>query len=367
MLERGELRLAAGRDGIAMLTAADFTGVAGLPPAGLALFEDLPEPAAIAMPDIALPPAAARETLAEAPPEPDPCALCPGPPPAAPPVAAGEVHEASPGFAQATIEAIQREMVEHCERRGDSVALLDPPLAASGEGLDWPDLLRWRQQFDSSYAVAYHPWVDVADPLDRTARLVRRVPPSGHALGQFARADREAGRAAPANRELAFVSATAGEIDDTLHAMLNERGLNAITARPGRGIRIMGARTLASAADWQQLTVRRLLIRLKRSIARELAWAVFEPANGQLEMRVIATLEGLLELEWQAGRLLGTKPDEAFRIAVDRDAAAADNGQFVVVVAIAPALPAEFVFLRLAFTLDAMDLAELTAAGGWPS
>jgi phage tail sheath protein FI len=149
--------------------------------------------------------------------------------------------------------------------------------------------------------------------------------------------------------------------------MLNERGLNAITARPGRGIRIMGARTLASAADWQQLTVRRLLIRLKRSIARELAWAVFEPANGQLEMRVIATLEGLLELEWQAGRLLGTKPDEAFRIAVDRDAAAADNGQFVVVVAIAPALPAEFVFLRLAFTLDAMDLAELTAAGGWPS
>ena len=367
MLDRGELRLSLGRDGIAMLRASDFTGTIGLPPAGLALFEDCPEPAAIALADIMLPATRARETLAEEPPAPDPCRLCPEPPAAGLPPVWGMVTEASPGFDQDTIESIQRALVELCERRGDCLALLDPPIGASGECPDWPDLFRWRQRFDSSYAVAYHPWVDVADPLGATLSPVRRVPPSGHALGQYALSDREPGRAAPANRRLAFAAGTACEIDDTRHAMLNERGLNAITARPGRGIRIMGARTMASAADWKQLVVRRLFIRLKRAIRRELSWAVFEPADARLEDRLVATLEGLLERQWQAGRLLGARQEEAFRIAILREAAAVDNGELVVLVAVAPAQPAEFLFLRLSFTLDAMNLAELTAGGGWPS
>ncbi|MDJ0628969.1 MAG: phage tail sheath subtilisin-like domain-containing protein [Rhodobacter sp.] len=365
LLDKGELRLDGGRDGIAMLSAADFTGTVGRPPAGLALFEDRPEPAAVAMPDILLPAIAARETLPETPPEPDPCNLCPDPfdlPP--PPVAAAPIVEATPGFPQATVEAIQRAMVEHCEARADRVALLDPPLAPGEACVDWPDLMRWRQRFESSFAVTYHPWIDVTDPLDKAGRLVRRVPPSGHALGQFARADFAAGHAAPANRPLVWTAATACPVDDTLHAMLNERGINAITARSGRGIRIMGARTLSSSPDWAQLTVRRLVIRLKRAFRRELAWAVFEPANRAFENRVVATLESLLELEWQAGRLLGARPEEAYRVGIDRETVSAENGEFAAVVAIAPSMPAEFVFLRLNFTLDALNFAELTASGG---
>ncbi|RKF14893.1 phage tail sheath family protein [Roseovarius spongiae] len=362
LLERGLLMMQGGRDGTANLQPADFTGAAGL-----MLFDDIAEPAAIAMPDIMLPDLPAREHLPEDPPEPDPCALCPDPANLPPPPGPATLTEASPGFSQASIEGIQRDMVEHCERRGDRVALIDPPLAAGGRCPDLPDLIRWRQQFDSSYAVTYHPWIDVADPFDRAGRIVRRIPPSGHALGQFALADRDPGRAAPANSPLAFTAAAACPIDDALHAILNEHGINAITARPGRGIRIMGARTLSSHPDWVQLTVRRLIIRLKRGFRRALAWAVFEPANATFEQRVIATIEALLEIEWQAGRLRGATPDDAFRVVIDREAATVDNGEFVVLVAVAPTLPAEFVFLRLTFTLDAMDLAELTATGGWPT
>ena len=366
LLDRGVLRLTGGRDGIAMLEAADFAGVAGGAPTGLTLLREIAEPAAIAMPDILLPEMPARETLAEKPPEPDPCALCRAAPPSVP-ATQDVLVEASPAFAQATVESIQRAMVEFCEARGDILALLDPPLAPSGECLDWPELIRWRQRFDTSLAATYHPWIDVADPLDRTGRLIRRVPPSGHALGQFAQADRDPGRAAPANRRLGWTVATACDIGDERHTMLNERGINAITVRQGRGIRIMGARTLASHPDWQQLTVRRLFIRLNRAFRRELAWAVFEPANRAFEQRVIATLELLLELEWQAGRIRGSRPEDAFRVVIDRDAGSVDNGEFVVLVAVAPSLPAEFVFLRLTFTLDQMNLAELTASGGWPA
>jgi hypothetical protein len=366
-LNNGVVPLAGGRDGTAMLRPVDFSGWADQPARGLRLFEDRPEPAAIAMPDIMLQAQAAREALTEDPPEPDPCALCPDPLDLPPPATPDVLIEATPGFARAEIEAVQQAMVAHCAARGDRVALLDVPLSEAGTCLDWPDLIRWRQLFDSSYASAYFPWIDVADPLDRGGRRVRRIPPSGHVLGQFAAADGDPGRSAPANRRLEWTAATSCDIDDPRHANLNERGINAITARPGRGIRVMGARTLASHPDWKQLTVRRLFIRLKRAFRRELAWAVFEPANRAFEQRVLATVEAMLELEWQAGRLSGASAEDAFRVVITRDAAAVDNGEFVILVAVAPTLPAEFVLLRLTFTLDAMDLAELTATGGWPA
>ncbi|WP_420013420.1 phage tail sheath family protein [Tateyamaria sp.] len=366
-LARGVAVLAGGRDGTAMLRPVDFTGSQDMARSGLRLFENHDEPAALAMPDITLLAQPARATLTPEVQGPDPCALCPDPLDMPPPATPDVLVEATPGFAQPDIEAIQQRLVEHCAVRGDRVAVLDMPLSEAGECLDWPDMIRWRQRFDSSYAVTYFPWIDVADPLDQGGRLLRRVPPSGHVLGQFARVDDDPGRAAPANQPLDWTAATACTVDDTRHAMLNEQGINAITLRPGRGIRIMGARTLSRHPDWVQLTVRRLFIRLKRTFRSELAWAVFEPANRAFEQRIIATLEGLLELEWQAGRLRGESADEAFQVVINRDAAAVDNGEFVVLIGIAPAMPAEFVLLRLTFTLDAMDLAELTGAGGWPA
>ncbi len=365
LLDFGEARLWGGRDGIAMLRPRHFTGSSDQPPRGLRLLENLEEPAAIAMPDLVLPPIAAREVLPEEPTEPDPCALCPAPVVMAPPPPSDDTTEASPGFPFEIVLSVQQAVLEDCAARGDRVAVLDPPLGADGAMLDWPALAAWRQRFDSSYGVAYFPWLAVPDPLAQAGSLLRSLPPSGHALGQFARADFDPGRDAPANSLLAWVSDVGRPVEDERHAWLNEAGINAITARPGRGLRIMGARTLSSSADWKQLTVRRLFLRLKRSIAKAMAWAVFEPANAHFERLVYATLEGLLEREWQDRNLAGASPEQAFSIAVNTGQNG-DNGEFVVDIGVAPVVPAEFVMLQLVRTLDRLELAEPTRDGGWP-
>jgi Bacteriophage tail sheath protein len=368
LLVYGETRLAGGRDGIAMVGLRDFTGAADAPERrGLRLFEVEDEAAAIAIPDLHLPPRPAVETLAPEPEPVDPCILCPPPSiPAAPPPFA-PIAEATPALAADAVLAVQQALVEHCELRGDRIALLDPPRGGDGASpYDRPALLDWRQRFDSSYACCYFPWVAVVDPIARLPDRLREVPPSGHALGQFAAADVNPAQGAPANRPLACVSALPRSVDDEEHALLNEAGINAILARPGRGIRIMGARALSSLPDWKQLVVRRLLLRLKRSLAAALRWAVFEPANRAFEISVVATIESLLEREWQDRRLAGASVEEAFFVSVVRSQAASDAGQFVVDIGVAPALPAEFVMLRLVRSLDRLDLAEAGEGREWP-
>jgi phage tail sheath protein FI len=293
--------------------------------------------------------------------------LCPPPAiPAAPPPFA-PIFETAPLLDPGSVLAVQQALVEHCELRGDRIAVLDPPRGGSaGSPYDRPELLDWRQRFDSSYACCYFPWVAVADPIALPPDRLREVPPSGHALGQFAAADADPALGAPANRPLACVSALPRPIDDEEHALLNEAGINAILARPGRRIRIMGARTLSSRSDWKQLAVRRLMLKLKRGLALALRWAVFEPANSAFETSVVAMIESLLEREWQERRLAGAAVEEAFSVQVERTQAMIDAGQFVVDIAVAPVLPAEFVMLRLVRSLDRLDLVEASDGRGWP-
>ncbi|KRC81823.1 phage tail sheath C-terminal domain-containing protein [Sphingomonas sp. Root241] len=364
LLDYGEARLWGGRDGIAMLRPRDFTGSADAPERlGLRLFEIDDEPAALAAPDILLPPTLARETV---PPEPvplDPCELCPPPVIAAAPPPFTVIVEAAPEFSPDDILDVQRGMIEHCEERGDRIAVIDPP---PGRDFDLPALFDWRQRFDSSYAATYFPWVSVADPIARPPDLLRTVPPSGHALGGYAAADADAGHDAPANRPLGWAFGLPRDCDEETHALLNERGVNAILARSARGIRVMGARTLSSAADWKQLTVRRLLLRLKRMLARELQWVVFEPAGPALEADVIASVEGMLETEWQARRLAGSSAEEAFFVRVLRSQDDTDAGRFIVEIGVASVVPAEFILLQVVRSMDRVELAEAGVVRGWP-
>lgn len=367
-LSFGQVMLAGGRDGIAMLRPADFTGRADLAArAGLRQFEAVGEPAAIAIPDAVIPTMPAVEYVPPEPPQPDPCDICAPPPLAAPPAAMPVTVEATPDFAPDAVQLIQSALLEHCELRGDRVALLDPPLHQGPDRHDLGALTAWRQQFDSSFAVAYFPWATVVDPLARPPQTTRDVPFSGHALGQFALADGEDGHNAPANRQVSWVSALPRRLDDAEHAALNAIGVDCVRIAPGRGIRIMGARTLSSDPDWQQLTARRTVIRIKRMLARALRWAVFEPNDRTLLERVVMQVEGFLESEWHAQRLTGSSPAEAYYVRPAMTQDDLDNGRFVLEIGVAPSLPAEFVILRLSRGEDRLDVAELSAAGGWPS
>lgn len=369
LLRFGQALLAGGRDGIAMLRAIDMAGAGdAAAKRGLRQFETVDEPAALAVPDAVIPPLPAVLTSPPEPPVDEPCDIC-APPrlPAAPPPPAAIV-EATPAFGPDDVRAIQQALIDHCEARGDRVAALDPPLHRDGpDAWDLDALTAWRQQFDSSYAAAYFPWASVSDPIAVPPATTRDLPFCGHALGQFALADGEDGHPAPANRPLSWISALPRLLDDVEHGGLNLLGINCVRVAPGRGIRIMGARTLASNPDWRQLTVRRTIIRLKRVLARALRWAVFEPNGRTLFDRIVAQVEGFLESEWIAQRLTGATADQAFYVRPRMTPDDIDNGRFVLEIGVAPSVPAEFVILRLSRSEDRLDLAELSAAGGWPS
>jgi Bacteriophage tail sheath protein len=362
LLRSGVTTLQGGRDGIAMLRDTDVIGDDSLPERrGLRVFELVDEPAALAIPDALI---ESTPPVEYAPPpteEPDPCALEPVLEPAAAPPAPTPV-ESAPDFSASVIAAMQDALVAHCEGRHDRIALLDPPRRRDlGDPYAFDPLVSWRERFDTTFAAVYFPWLLVADPLAGPRGVVKAVPPSGHVAGVIARTDASTGvQSAPANLALTWVVGVPRQVGAADQEYLNPLAINCIRTFSGRGIRVYGARTLSSLPDWRYLNVRRLLILIEKSLARALAWAVFEPNSVAFARLVVGQIEAFLEAMWERRGLAGRTPDEAFYVAARSPPVAADAGQFIVEIGVAPVIPAEFVVLRLARSVDRLEFAELT-------
>jgi phage tail sheath protein FI len=245
------------------------------------------------------------------------------------------------------VQAVQNAMITHCELMGDRMAILDPP-----PGLSPQQVREWRMDkagYESKYAALYYPWFTVLDPLTGTNIP---VPPSGHMAGVWARNDDARGvHKAPANEVVRGALGLATQLTKNEHDTLNPIGVNCIRAFAGRGIRVWGARTLSSDAEWRYLNVRRLFNYLEESILNGTQWVVFEPNDDALWARIRRTISAFLVNEWRKGALFGLTPDEAFYVKCDREtnpAEGIDAGQVVCEVGVAPVKPAEFVVFRLA-------------------
>jgi phage tail sheath protein FI len=247
---------------------------------------------------------------------------------------------AAPG---ATNTGIVKAVYEHCERNRFRFAVIDsPPNVGDAATLD-P-----RTDYTTSYAAFYYPWVFVGD-LRTGAR--RKVPPSGHVLGIYARTDNERGVwKAPANETIRDVIDLEYYVDTGTQEALNPRGVNALRRFPARGIRVWGARTLSDNGLWKYVSVRRLFIFLEHSIYDSTQWVVFEPNDEKLWDRVKDTIRLFLRTQWRNGAMMGLTEDEAFTIACDRSTMTQDdilNGRLVCEIGIAPVRPAEFVIFRI--------------------
>lgn len=247
---------------------------------------------------------------------------------------------AAPG---ATDPTIVKAVYEHCERLRFRFAVID-----SKPNIGQAATLDPRTDYTTSYAAFYYPWVYVSD-LRTGAR--RKVPPSGHVLGLYARTDNERGVwKAPANDTLRDVFDLEYYVDTGTQEVLNPRGVNAIRRFPARGIRVWGARTLSDNALWKYVSVRRLFIFLEHSIYDSTQWVVFEPNDEKLWARVKDTIRLFLRTQWRNGAMMGLTEDEAFTIACDRSTMTQDdilNGRLVCEIGIAPVRPAEFVIFRI--------------------
>ncbi|MEO6884741.1 MAG: phage tail sheath subtilisin-like domain-containing protein [Jatrophihabitantaceae bacterium] len=249
-------------------------------------------------------------------------------------------------------KAVQTSLISHCEQHGNRMALLDAP-----PGMSPQQIKEWRSDvamYDSAYAALYYPWIKVENPIGTNGDAEVLIPPSGHIAGVWARTDDTRGVwKAPANDTIRGCLDVEYAVTQNEQAVLNPIGINCIRPFGTRGIRIWGARTLASDTDWRYINVRRLFNMIETTIAEGTQFAVFEPNDMTLWEGVKRTLDGFLRGLWSAGALFGSSSDQAYYVKCDAETnppESIDQGLLIVEVGIAPVKPAEFVVFRIAQT-----------------
>jgi len=249
---------------------------------------------------------------------------------------------------------VQRAVLAHCAEHGNRFALLDTPPDLNPAVAKTVDALKALRDAlgqggaNMANAAIYYPWVLVE--TDAAGRQ-RAVPPCGHVAGVYARSDGRVGVfKAPANEELLGLADLEFEIDAVTQDSLNPEGINCLRAFPGRGLRVWGARTLSSDPSWRYVNVRRVFLTLGRWIERNMTWATFEPNDARLWNRITRELDGYLAGLLQQGALRGGTAAQAYYIKCDAETNPAEDretGRVTTVIGLAPAVPGEFVVVRI--------------------
>jgi hypothetical protein len=263
----------------------------------------------------------------------------PAPPTVPPDALSGLILDPRRNDQLAAIQRLQSDLVAFAEA-ARLIALLDVP-----PGLTRGQAERWRAGFDSSWAAAYHPWLRAARGA-LAAGLVP-LPPSAVAAGIVARKEFAFGlQAGPANEVATGVVDLAEPFGRAQADAFHPAGLNGFL-READGIRLTGARTLSRDPQWRQLSVRRLMLMLRRTLLQEMQWAVFEPNGPKLARDLRHAIEGLLRRLFRAGAFAGTTEQEAFFVRIRQERPLADRGEIVTEIGVAPVEPLEFILLRL--------------------
>ena len=197
-----------------------------------------------------------------------------------------------------TNTALNNKLVDMCENRGDSLAIIDleggykPPSESDKTRIERRGNVatvvknkRNSLKINSSYGCAYYPWVQIRDTI---AGVTLWAPPSVVAMGAMSYGE--------ANSQLWFAPAgfTRGglsanraggvpvvgveeKLTSKQRDRLYENQINPIASFPAEGIVVFGQKTLqvgASALD--RINVRRLLIYLKKQVSRFAATILFD-------------------------------------------------------------------------------------------
>ena len=193
-----------------------------------------------------------------------------------------------------------------------------------------------------SYAAAYHPWLQCRSD----SGVIVATPPDGAALGVLAQRAAERGAwIAPANQPLhAVVALTPPFVPDV------DVPLNDIRNQP-HGFMTWRADTLETTDPGLRLiSVRRLLILLRRLALRHGVTYAFEPNSERLRSLVQHRFEQLLRGLYDRGAFAGQQPSQAYQVSTDaalNTPAAVEQGRLLVELRVRPSLPMEFITVRL--------------------
>lgn len=184
------------------------------------------------------------------------------------------------------------------------------------------------------------------------------MPPSPAMVGIYADVDANRGVwKAPANVNMDYVIRPILKITDKEQENLNVdanagKSINVIRSFTGRGpAMVWGARTLAgNDNEWRYISVRRFFNMVEESVAKATVQFVFEPNDRNTWTRVKSMIDNFLLLQWRAGALMGTTPEQAFYVKVGLNETMSEldiwEGRMIVEIGMAVVRPAEFIILR---------------------
>jgi phage tail sheath protein FI len=237
----------------------------------------------------------------------------------------------------------------------DRLALLDVPphLSTVDDVVAWVTTLTdFGDDALLAAAAVYHPPLR-APELAGTG--LRTVPASGHVAGLVARLDGERGPAAtPANATLLDAVDLEVEYPEPQQVRLFEAGVDLVRCVRGRGLVVWGGRTLSANPRRRFIAHRRLLHLLVRAIRRVASPLVFDVNSPELRLTLVRALTSVLLETFRTGALAGARPDQAFRIVCDEtnNPPEQDPGLLICEIEVAPAVPMEFIQLRLVLGQD---------------
>lgn len=181
---------------------------------------------------------------------------------------------ALPGVIYEYHSYVATEALNMCEDRGDAFYIMD----TTGLNATLATATNKAAEIDSSYAATYYPWLRVID--QNTNKLIW-TPPSVVLPEIYAYNDNVAAEwFAVAGLNRGGIASAVGvkvRLPQTSRDTLYEGKVNPIAQFPGQGIAVWGQKTLqrrASALD--RVSVRRLLIAVKKYIASASRYLVFE-------------------------------------------------------------------------------------------
>jgi uncharacterized protein len=254
-------------------------------------------------------------------------------------------------------QAVVAALLSTAAGRLDRLVLLDVPPGQSGHTLAPQDTLAWAATVLPSdpvqrrAATVYYPGLLVPDPLGGLTAPLRALPPSGHVAGVISRLDRERGAyATPANVALEEAVDLDPPLTEPDQEAVFGAALNLLRCAPGRGLQVWGGRTLdVTPARISYVAHRRLLHRLVRAIHQVADPLVFDVNGPELRLSLVRGVTSVLLAAFRAGALAGTRPQDGFQVVCDatNNPPGADPGQVVCDIAVAPAVPMEFIHLRL--------------------
>jgi len=217
----------------------------------------------------------------------------------------------APGLSYEMSAGLTNKMVTVCEERGDVMTIIDPVNYDKNTNL--ATVTAKAENFDSSYAAMYWPWVQIADPATGKYIWVPQsvIMPSIYAFNDKVAAEWFAPAGLNRGGQETVVQA-ARKLTHANRDLLYEGNINPVATFPGEGVCVWGQKTLqkkASALD--RVNVRRLLINLKKFIASVSKFLIFENNTTTTRNRFLSQVNPYMESVQQRQGLY------AFKVVMD--------------------------------------------------